>query len=179
VVVDTMEEAGALGYHDLTPEGKPVGYIGAKTDQDFGALLSVTISHEVMEMLADSEINQLAADGRGRICWYENCDAVEADELAIDVGDVKISNYVFPTWFVPSLAGMKIGFDRQGATASPFELVAGGYQGYTATWPPNWQQEFAKGTPPERKVEARPKTLSRRYRRILRDQGGEWQRSVS
>ena len=64
------------------------------------------------------------------------------------------------------------------ATSGPFQLVAGGYQGYTATWPPNWQQEFAEGTPPERRVEARPKTLSRRYRRILRDQGGEWQRSV-
>jgi hypothetical protein len=41
---DTSDQAGALGYHDI--DGNPELYAFAKTDQQYGALLSVTISHE-------------------------------------------------------------------------------------------------------------------------------------
>jgi len=176
VVVDNMEEAGALGYHDLTPDGLPVGYVGAKTVAEYDDTLSVTISHEIFEMLGDPEINLAADDGAGRLCWYENCDPVEADDLAYTVFDVPISNYVYPTWFVPSLASRTMKFDRMGYTSRPFMLCRGGYQGYTTSWPPNWQQEFAETEGPMAMHDARPKFLSRRMRRITpRDQ---WIRSA-
>src|SRR5437762_2657211 len=37
VVLDTSDEANALGYHDFTPEGLPLGKAFAKTDQMYGA----------------------------------------------------------------------------------------------------------------------------------------------
>jgi hypothetical protein len=176
VVVDTMEVAGALGYHDLTPEGQPAGFAGAVTVRQYEADLGVTISHEIFEMLGDADVNQNADDGQGRLCWYENADPVEADELAIDYGDVKISDYVYPSWFVPSLRGRKgLTFDRQKVTSEPFQLTRGGYIGYTETWPPNWQQEFAEGTTDKEIQAARPGRLSRRTRRTTPRR--EWRRS--
>src|SRR4051794_19152525 len=50
VVLDTSDEAGALGYHDLTPEGLPLGKVFAKSDKMTGHSISVTVSHELLEM---------------------------------------------------------------------------------------------------------------------------------
>lgn len=175
VIVDNMEVANALGYHDLTPDGLPVGYVGVDVIDASMASMSVTISHEVFEMLGDPECNQTVDDGRGRLCWYENCDAVEADVLAIESMGMLISDYVYPTWFVPTLRGRDLKFDRQGVTTHPFDLVSGGYQGYTTQWPPNWEQEYARDTDRSRKMEARPNKLSRRYRRMIPRH--QWQRS--
>src|SRR4051812_39526967 len=56
--LDTSDEAGALGYHDLTNDGLPIGKMFAKTDLQYGALPSVTFSHEALEMLADPNLDQ-------------------------------------------------------------------------------------------------------------------------
>lgn len=176
VVTDNLDEANALGYHDFTPEGLPVGKIGAKVDRLYGVQVSVTIAHELWEMLGDPEINRTAEDGRGRLCWYENADAVETDELGYDVGGVLISDFVFPTWFVPSLEGREgVQYDYCKHVSKPFELAPGGYQGYTETWPPNWQQEFAQGHGPD--PAARLRLGSRRERRITPRR--QWVRSIS
>jgi hypothetical protein len=55
---DTSDEAGALGYHDLSPAGTPLGKVFAKTDLMYGSLVSVTASHELLEMLADPHIDK-------------------------------------------------------------------------------------------------------------------------
>src|SRR6266496_6184141 len=62
VVLDTSDEANALGYHDMTQEGLPLGKCFAKSDQIAGSALSVTMSHELLEMLADPSINLTALD---------------------------------------------------------------------------------------------------------------------
>lgn len=36
VVLDNSDQAGALGYHDVTPSGLPLGKIFAKDDIDYG-----------------------------------------------------------------------------------------------------------------------------------------------
>src|SRR5436305_1529052 len=139
VVLDTSDEANALGYHDLTPDGLPLGKAFAKTDQMVGAHLSVTISHELLEMLGDPDINLLAPDEHGRIYAYEDCDAVEADEIGYEIDGVLVSDFVYPSWFVPSMAHVKgMKFDHKGHVSKPFELAKGGYISYTDVWPPNW-----------------------------------------
>jgi hypothetical protein len=57
-VLDNSDQAGALGYHDITNEGLPLGKVFAGTDLANGFSVSVTFSHELLEMLADPEINQ-------------------------------------------------------------------------------------------------------------------------
>lgn len=46
-LMDTSDQAGALGYHDLTDEGLPVAKIFAKDDQKYGLAWTVTLSHEL------------------------------------------------------------------------------------------------------------------------------------
>jgi hypothetical protein len=57
VILDDSDQAGALGYHDLTPDGLPIGKVFAASDLKFGTSWSVTASHELLEMLADPNIN--------------------------------------------------------------------------------------------------------------------------
>lgn len=160
LVLDTSDEANALGYHDFTPEGLPLGKAFAKTDQMAGAKLSVTLTHELWEMLVDPTINLCVQDDQ-RNCFvaYESADAVEADELAHDVNGVAISNFVLPNFFVRTAPGP---YDFGHVLSNPFQLAEGGYEAY---WTPNggWQQNVARfGTP---QASDRPRVGSRRERR--------------
>lgn len=69
-VLDDSDQAGALGYHDLTKDGLPLGKVFAKTDLTYGEKWSVTFSHELLEMLGDPNINLTVFDekqGGGRL----------------------------------------------------------------------------------------------------------------
>lgn len=71
-VLDDADQAGALGYHDLTPQLHPVGKVFAATDKKYGAEVSVTCSHELLEMLGDPYVNTSALDpNTGRLYAYE------------------------------------------------------------------------------------------------------------
>ncbi|MGI4851476.1 MAG: hypothetical protein ACRYGR_05995, partial [Janthinobacterium lividum] len=52
-LLDNSDQAGALGYHDLTNEGLPAGKAFIASDVQYGLAWSVTISHELLEMLID------------------------------------------------------------------------------------------------------------------------------
>src|SRR5437763_912510 len=57
VILDNSDQAGALGYHDLTSSGLPLGKVFAGTDEQYGQKWSITASHELLEMLGDPDIN--------------------------------------------------------------------------------------------------------------------------
>src|ERR1043166_4404917 len=79
-ILDNSDQAGALGYHDMTKAGLPLGKVFAKTDQQFGENWTVTASHELLEMLADPDINLTAfveSDVGGRLYAYKVCDPWE------------------------------------------------------------------------------------------------------
>src|SRR5213594_2301364 len=82
-ILDNSDQAGALGYHDLTDEGLPLGKVFAASDITYGYEWTVTASHELLEMLADPDINLtvfVQSDAtRGLIYMHEVCDACEAD----------------------------------------------------------------------------------------------------
>jgi len=97
-IFDTADQAGALGYHDLTSAGLPIGKVFAKTTLEAGDRVSVTLSHEVLEMLGDPDINLMVQKGpRGYA--YEVCDAVEDDSLGYDINGVRVSDFVYPQYF--------------------------------------------------------------------------------
>lgn len=159
VVLDTSDEANALGYHDFTPQGLPLGKAFAKTDKLYGAKLSVTLTHELWEMLIDPEINLCVQDDkRGIFVAYESADAVEADNLAHDVNGIAISNFVLPSYFSYRAKGP---YDFGHVLSNPFGLAPGGYEAY---WTPTkgWQQNVRRD---EAQASDRPKVGSRRERR--------------
>jgi hypothetical protein len=53
VLLDDSDQANALGYHDLTAEGLPIGKVFAASDLKAGTSWTVTASHELLEMLGD------------------------------------------------------------------------------------------------------------------------------
>jgi hypothetical protein len=90
-------------FHDLTAAGQPLGQVFARTTLDEGGLWTVTFSHEMLEMLADPNINLCAFDEDARRLYaYEVCDAVEADALGYEIDGVTVSDFVLDSWFEPS-----------------------------------------------------------------------------
>jgi hypothetical protein len=129
VIADDSDQAGALGYHDMTDGGRPIAYVFAKTGLENGYDWQVTLTHEFAEMLLDPYIRrgEQTADTR----WHalELCDPVEADELAyvIQAGghSLRCSDFVTPAWFWPWTSGLR--YDHLGHTVSALEVLPGGY----------------------------------------------------
>lgn len=147
VILDTSEEAGVLGYHDLTSEGLPLGKVFAKTDRDLGLQWTVTASHELLEMLADPDVNLTVfverSPSTGTLYAYEACDACQADELAYDVDGVLVSDFVYPAWFQSFRKRGSTGFDHRRRIQAPFDLLPGGYIGvYDVKSGSGWRQMF-------------------------------------
>ena len=56
-ILDDSDQAGALGYHDVTKDNTPLLKVFAKTDQENGLSWTVTASHEILEAIADPWIS--------------------------------------------------------------------------------------------------------------------------
>jgi hypothetical protein len=158
VVMDNPDQAGALGYHELTSQGAPLGKVFAQLDLDTGSSWTATLSHELLEMLADPWINWCAVGTDSKIYALEVCDAVEADNLGYFIDGVLVSDFVTPAWFEPTCADR---MDFKQHLTKELELARGGY--ISIFDPPNgWTQVTAKG-------KGGPRILpgSRRQRRKL------------
>jgi len=66
-------QPGALAYHDLTPDGLPVSKVFVRTTLKDGELVSVSASHELVEMLVDPGINLMTTgpDSQDGLCVRE------------------------------------------------------------------------------------------------------------
>jgi hypothetical protein len=124
VVVDDPDQAGALGYHELSSAGTPMGKTFAGFDIRNGSSWTVTLSHELLEMIADPWINWCAVGSDNRVYALEVCDPVESDVLGYEIDGVLVSDFVTPSWFEPTCAD-RIDF-RQHLTRE-LDLGAGGY----------------------------------------------------
>lgn len=127
---ESSDMAGALGYHDLTSTGLPLGKAFVGTDKQYGANPSVTLSHELLEMLVDPYINQLAQVGDTTFYAYESADPVEADEDGYDIDGITVSDFVTPYYFLPQPPSPPpaVGYDFCKRLAGPMQLRPGGYQ---------------------------------------------------
>jgi hypothetical protein len=138
VVLDDSDQASVLGFHDLQLNGMPQGKVFAHDDIKAGLSWTVTLSHEVLELLVDPDVNLAAQDSDGSFFSYEVCDAVEDDSLGYRIDGVLVSDFVLPTWFSPSTPTSEATSYRRNVFG-PFVLAKGGYIG---TWVPNegWTQ---------------------------------------
>ena len=171
-IFDSSDQAGALGYHDVTPQGQPLGKVFAKDDLASGSSLSVTISHELLEMLADPQITKVFSmpgpNGTTIQYAYEDCDAVEDDSLGYSINEVLLSDFVYPSWFAdPASAKAGVQYDFQKKVTAPLQLLAGGYIGQQIIDangnPQGWTQITARNAPPKPAHIIKPG--SRRYKR--------------
>jgi hypothetical protein len=171
VILDDSDQAGALGYHDLTEEGLPLGKVFAKSDLDAGDKWSVTASHELLEMLADPDINLTAfvqnSETTGRLYAYEVCDACEADSDGYDIDGIRVSNFVYPSWFESFRKPGSTQFDYGKQIDAPFKLRPGGYIGiFDVGTGSGWQQLTTERAALLYRM--RPRVGSRRERRRIR-----------
>ena len=166
-VTDNPDQAGALGYHELTSRGTPLGKVFAALDLQSGGSWTVTLSHELLEMLADPWINWCAQGSDGKIYALEVCDAVETDKLGYKIGEVLVSDFITPSWFDPTRAN-RVDFKRR--ISKPLQLASGGYISVLDVGG-RWVQMAAQD------ASAVPiPSGSRRQRRSMRKE--EWRRSV-
>ena len=125
VILDDPDQAGALGYHELSSVGSPLGKIFARLDLQAGSSWTVTLSHELLEMLGDPEIDTCKQAADGKFYALEVSDAVEADNLGYQIDNVLVSDFVTPRWFNDQVECDRYSF-KQNVT-KPLELAPGGY----------------------------------------------------
>jgi hypothetical protein len=181
-IFDNADQADALGYHDITPDGLPLGKVFAKTTLDDGGTVSVTASHELLEMLGDPDINLIAelddpSGAPSKFYAYEVCDACEDDQFGYKIDGVLVSDFVYPAYFESFRKPNSTQFDYSQKITAPFTLLAGGYISVLdlSNLAQGWQQ-LTPG-PQDRKAmrNSRARIGSRRERRRL--SRSHWNRS--
>jgi hypothetical protein len=127
VFLDDADQPGALAYHDLTPDGLPESKVFVKTTLDNGDLVSVSASHELVEMLVDPAINLMTTGPNARLVYaYESADPVEA--LSFDVDGIQMSDFIYPSYFEDFHTAGSVQFDQMNKVKNPFQILSGGYQ---------------------------------------------------
>jgi hypothetical protein len=127
VFLDDADQPGALAYHDLTPDGLPESKVFVKTTLDDHELVSVSASHELVEMLVDPAINLMTTGPDARVVYaYESADPVEA--LSFPVKGIQMSDFVYPSYFEDFHKAGAVRFDQLNKVNKPFQILAGGYQ---------------------------------------------------
>jgi hypothetical protein len=170
IIADTSDEAGALGYHDFTPDGRPISYVFVKDDLKYGYSPTVTATHEIAEMIADPWISQLFQISDTQFFAQEIGDPVEDDSLGYEIKvdpypSVLCSDFVTPRWFVPGSEGYIL--DHCQKVDKPLELLPGGYMS-VFTSGHGWNQIYAqKDTGTLSKVMSKQK-LKGRYSRAYK-----------
>lgn len=161
VILDDSDQAGALGYHDYAPGGKPISKIFAKTDLDNGYSWTVTFTHELCEMLGDPYISATMQTGNSTFAALELGDPVEADAdgyYKTTPSGLKVlcSDFVTPAWFIPGHPGPV--FDMVKHCKKPGEIRPGGY---AYNWTPSggWAGQKADGSPAD--ADDAPRSVSR------------------
>lgn len=111
---------GALGYHDVGPNGMPYG--DAFADGETLDELSETLSHELKELIGDLTVDRwrFTTDGKGYA--EEACDAVQGSPYRVD--GVLMANHVLQAWYQ---VGSRGPWDKAGALNEDHALTPGGY----------------------------------------------------
>lgn len=127
VFLDDADAPGALAYHDLTPDGLPEAKVFVKTTLKNNDLVSVSASHELVEMLVDPAINLMTTGPDPELMYaYESADPVEA--LSFPVKGIPMTDFVFPAYFEAFHKPGSVQFDQMKKVREPFQILSGGYQ---------------------------------------------------
>lgn len=173
-LLDDSDQANALGYHDKGVQGQPLGKVFVRTTLANGQKVSVTASHELLEMLGDPSCSSADQDG-SIFRAKEAADMVENDEYEIEIPvgwagagtKVAVSNFGLLSWWDSSRT---IGpWDFLGKLTGPLLMTPGGYTSLLdlTNLALGWQQVNARGMSTAEEVAARPHLGSRRALRAI------------
>jgi hypothetical protein len=127
VFLDDADQEGALAYHDLTPDGLPEAKVFVKTTLENHDLVSVSASHELVEMLVDPAINLMTTGPDPKLVYaYESADPVE--QLDFPVNGIAMTDFVYPSYFEAFHKAGSVKFDHMDKVKKPFQILSGGYQ---------------------------------------------------
>jgi hypothetical protein len=138
---DSAEEASDYGWHIVDDDGDPYAHVFAAPSVEHGSdwikgadPISVTASHEALEMFTDPRANEFCFDGKKHLWAREVCDPVQARSYKIVAGRMRVpvSNFVLPAYFNPWAPGP---YDHLGVLKQPFTLDKGATR---------WSKERAK-----------------------------------
>ena len=146
-------------FRSLTPDGLPQSKVFVKTTLDNGDLVSVSASHELVEMLVDPAINLMTTGPNPKLVYaYESADPVEA--LSFDVDGIQMSDFIHPAYFEDFHKPGSVHFDHLDKVKKPFQILSGGYQIIFRNG--KWSQVFGS--------EAKKKSFAREDRRDHRSE---------
>lgn len=108
-------------YHTVSGS-QPVAYCHVKGETvDYW---TNTISHEVLEMRTNPNINQVRYEQNGTAVNLEVCDACETNDQGYRISSILMSDFVYPNWFNYKATSS---FDYRGLITAPFQVLPGGY----------------------------------------------------
>jgi hypothetical protein len=121
----------AKGFHDKNLQGVPYGFVFLDVCKLYGEHWSVTLSHEVLELLADPTAALSVADPRpgaepGWQYALEVCDPTQGDHYLI--GDVLVCNFVNRSFY--GLQGGAAAMNYRKFPQAPFSPRENGYVQY-------------------------------------------------
>ena len=167
VIDDDQSAAGALGYHEEVGD-KVIGFIMASPCLSNGGAVMVfdpsnpgqytvsgTLSHEVVETIADRDTNVYCDDANGVSWCREVADPVEQVGYGIDVNGVQIavSDFVLRSFFNPQGTRTANGkFNNLDSLVRPFSILPGGYAIQRTKGPGSETQVFGREMPAWRKA---------------------------
>lgn len=140
LLLDTSDEAGALGYHDVNPQNLPQCKTFVTSALLNKADWRVTLDHEILEMRANPYgmkvfFNWVTYDNgqvMKRLVPNEVCDPIEADRYGYFMDGMKLSNFVTPEYYDPftDIADMDehVRYDMNGNITEAFEVEKGCHQ---------------------------------------------------
>ena len=149
-LLDNRHVPDVLAYHALNTATLPAGFVFA----DLGNW-TVTLSHEVLELIVDPTVSAFVPGPDPRIdstdgAWlwhaYEVCDPVERAEYLID--GISVSNFVLPAYF-GSAVESAISNDFLGVGVRPFDLLPGCHLGIVEPDTREWVEVFDYRPDPE------------------------------
>jgi hypothetical protein len=133
-ILDTSDVQGALGYHDEAL-GVPYGRIFVKTCQQYGYSWTVTLSHELLEMLANPNVNltvfKQSNNTVGTIYFYEVGDPCQDDSFGYLINGILVSDFVYPAWYDTTATTPGTQYDQCRKITAPFQV---GHLGYVSVF---------------------------------------------
>lgn len=129
--VDPETSKDADGYHAANHAGVPYGFVFVDPSPKAIERWTVTLSHEVLESIADPDANLAVVAPHPRIprrrvlLDYEICDPVQGDTYLID--GLSVSNFVLPAYFADADRKVSTRNDYLNKGVERFGLRTGGY----------------------------------------------------
>ncbi|HTO53811.1 MAG TPA: hypothetical protein VMR50_10520 [Myxococcota bacterium] len=138
----------AAGIHQ-DHDGQPFALVESSTED---GVVSLTTSHECLEMLADPFGKHLVPgdspkpDQNRVVFLVEVCDPSEAASYAYTVDGELVSDFYTPSFFEP-VAAPGVRYSFTGAIQEPRSVLQGGYLSWMVPETRDWWQEIWFGTP--------------------------------